>query len=212
MKQEKKCKVCGTIFYKQPSDSYSYWTIKECCSLKCAQESQRNGKMVKCPICGKEFYKSKKSLQKFCSNECAIKNFKIVRKGHIVSEVTRQKIRKARKNQVISPESYAKRKLSGKNHWNWQGGRHLNGDGYIIVYKPEHPRHNNHDYIKEHWLIVEQKLGRFLKKNETVHHINEIRNDNRIENLYLFNSVTEHKRYHMKLRHGSVLPITESNL
>ena len=84
---------------------------------------------------------------------------------------------------------------SGKNNPNWNGGRIITKDGYIQIYKPDHPRATkNHAHISEHILVVEKTLGRFLKGEERVHHINHIKDDNRIENLFLCKNNSEHAK------------------
>ena len=71
--------------------------------------------------------------------------------------------------------------------------------GYVYLYTPSHPFANVNGYVAEHRLILEIKLGRFLNRDEHAHHINGIRDDNRIENLKLMQS-SKHISYHSKLQ------------
>ena len=60
----------------------------------------------------------------------------------------------------------------------------------------------------EHLIVTEKFLKRKLTKKERVHHLNEIKSDNRIENLMLFKSDSEHIKFHTKIRqHGYTNPI-----
>jgi hypothetical protein len=84
---------------------------------------------------------------------------------------------------------------------NWKGGRSKKKEGYINIYCPNHP--NNHQgYVYEHRLIMEKHIGRVLLKTEIVHHINSIKDDNRIENLMLFNNHSEHTKHEHCLKAG----------
>ena len=79
----------------------------------------------------------------------------------------------------------------GPKHPNWKGGR-KKSRGYILVYLPSHPFSMKNRYIREHRLVMEKHLGRYLTPKEVVHHKNEIRDDNRIENLELCDSSGRH--------------------
>ena len=54
---------------------------------------------------------------------------------------------------------------------------------YKFVFCPGHPGVNSKGYIYEHILVVEKMLGRFLKSEEVVHHIDENKSNNIPNNL-----------------------------
>lgn len=60
--------------------------------------------------------------------------------------------------------------------------------GYRSLYRPGHPMAGKNGYIMEHRLVMSDALGRPLLATENVHHINGVRDDNRIENLELWST------------------------
>jgi hypothetical protein len=65
--------------------------------------------------------------------------------------------------------------------------------GYRLIWIPSHPRANKQGYVREHHVVMERSIGRYLKFGEVVHHKNGDRSDNKIENLQLMTKV-EHDR------------------
>lgn len=87
----------------------------------------------------------------------------------------------------------------------WRCG--ITRDGYVIVRAPkDHPRptHTNIEppWIFEHILVAEKKIGRYLTENESVHHLDRIRDNNNPNNLEV---VTEddHSYYHKHIKKKS---------
>jgi len=81
----------------------------------------------------------------------------------------------AKKNKVL-----AKR---GVRSSRWKGGRHTDKKGYVSIWMPEHPNARMAGYVHEHRYVMSEHLGRPLTSEESIHHINGIKDDNRIENL-----------------------------
>lgn len=69
--------------------------------------------------------------------------------------------------------------------------------GYVHLFKPNHIEAMKTGYVREHRMIMSDFIGRKLLHNEEVHHKNEIKNDNRIDNLEI-KIKPAHTSYHHK--------------
>lgn len=74
----------------------------------------------------------------------------------------------------------------GELNPNWKGGSIRHKKGYVMRRVSGHPRARTGNYVFEHILVMEAALGRHLQSDESVHHKNGVRDDNRIENLELW--------------------------
>lgn len=110
----------------------------------------------------------------------------------------------------------------GEAHPRWKGGKHTDNKGYVVVTVSKNDPYYSmtghaRGYAREHRLIMARHLGRALKPTEHVHHLNGIKDDNRIENLFISKNgehIKEHHKVIQELRtlRGYVIELESENL
>ena len=133
-------------------------------------KNNRSTKIVyACEVCGNKFSRHPyDKTAKFCSNKCKFNSYR---------------------GKPILIDRF------GINSPGWKGGKYIDYKGYVRIYSPTHP-FNNKKYVLEHRLVMEQHIGRYMNPEEIIHHINEIRTDNRIDNLMLLPNKKAHMAIH----------------
>lgn len=157
----------------------------------------------KCIDCGKAIY-----YESIRCKSCA-------KKGKLNGFYNKHHTKKVKRKMA-----YLKKDLYiGNNNPNYKTGKYKRPDGYIVVHLPKHPFKTKCNRVLEHRLAMEAYLNRisfkkwieygntgdypknsrFLTKKEIVHHINGIKDDNRIKNLKLFKNLRNHSKFHSNI-------------
>jgi len=126
---------------------------------------------IQCKICQKSFQVGTYRVAEamYCSRSCQLRGYM---KDHPEMQ---QNIRHPR----------------GLDHHRWQGGRGLHSSGYVVI------KHQG-KYVFEHRLVMSQHIGRPLKREEQVHHIDGNKKNNSLDNLLLLPSAKAHRLHHMR--------------
>jgi hypothetical protein len=123
-------------------------------------------------------------ILKLCACDC----------GEFIRENAKRPWPGQRYNQHHQPHA------KGKDHQSWKGGIIIKPSGYVMVWRPGHPRADkHHGYVYQHILVMEEILGRPLDKDEQVHHLDGNRSNNSRENLIVMTKF-EHNSHHGKKR------------
>ena len=146
-----------------------------------------------CDFCGKEFYLKPSYLTKYKTHCCS----------KVCSDKLKQKLYKGEHN-----PNYKNRGLQSPLH---KGAEIINSNGYIKIYKPDHPlcdkngRILKHRYIAEKYIATEnQKVSingiKVLNSDLDVHHIDGNKLNNDISNLLVLTK-QEHAMIHQNEKH-----------
>jgi hypothetical protein len=96
---------------------------------------------------------------------------------------------------------FANRSIANKgckcNFWN--GGTTKSTKGYKLIRLPDHHRADSKGYVLEHILVFEEAMGVKVPEGCCIHHINGIKDDNRIENLCMMTN-SAHTAFHNRTR------------
>ena len=190
-----KCKICGKENYEVNTKKFP----KDFCSYKCYEEWQKWNKEpnCKCAVCHRSMYIKPSRLKRVkngitCSSECANKL----------------------KSEYMSGENNHQFGLTGDKNSSFKGNEVISNYGYILEYAPNHPFPHDKSVkgtrVFQHRLVIERNFNKFdskyfmqlggkfyLKPEYSVHHINENKTDNRLENLQII-SKSEHTSLHNK--------------
>lgn len=79
-------------------------------------------------------------------------------------------------------------------------GKFIIKKGYKRVLKWGHPRTDGKGYVREHILVMEEKIGRHLRTGEVIHHVDENKLNNHPDNLVLFKNHSEHMAHHRQTK------------
>jgi hypothetical protein len=142
---------------------------------------------IECRECGKKMFlpasRFKRTPKPFCSLEC-----KGLWQGRNVIGFW--------KGKKIPYFRRPNRDVSGSKNPRWKGGERTDKDGYVLVLRKDHPYRDYHGYVRKHRLIIENKIKRYLKPEEVVHHMDGNKQNNNIENLKLYENGSEHQKEH----------------
>ena len=128
---------------------------------------------------------------------------KLTKEHKLKLSLSHKGMRNSPKTEFKKGKKHIQYGLKGEKHHNWNGGRTIIKD-YVFIYSPKHHYHKK-NYVKEHRLVMEKYMGRYLSQKEVVHHRDENKKNNHISNLFLFSDNKIHKKFHdFKLKNSSL--------
>jgi len=179
----KNCKTCAILFSYSGFNCYS-------CSRKIREEKRKGRPCSQCERSDVLIYRQRDMLCIMCWR----KNKYIEDPSYKQKRINWQRVHDRKKSGrdinsplILSPagSGHIDKKTGYKTVSGW-----INELGYRVLSNKDHPNASktgrNRYKVFEHTVVMSEFLGRPLRKGESVHHKNGIRDDNRIENLELW--------------------------
>jgi hypothetical protein len=191
------CKQCGTERECFPSQKRSF------CSQSCKgkyHSAQGNGMPLKpktgefqdCLQCGQPVWRMQHQLARGSKPFCSVGCHTTYQQRGLVECVCAQckKTYKLSAAQKYARSVYCSRACEARSRMKRPLDREHNGkpatvdhQGYVRIFEPSHPAATKGGWIFEHRWVMEQQIGRYLKPDEHVHHIDHNRANNDPANL-----------------------------
>ena len=217
----KSCSVCAKIFGVYSNDNKQRTT----CSVECRRKLP--AKSIPCTKCGRMFRSKAAAYSDARARQAVCKTCKN-RAKHLAEKANRPPTRKIACNgcgkMIQAGRLYCSRQCKHDHGVVGGNGRYVRlsmsdagyryGDEAIAKIAEMFPmvrsKHSGRvrGHVDEHRIVMALHLGRVLRKDEHVHHLNGNYRDNRIENLELM-SRAEHSRRHEEARHVADAAISQ---
>ena len=185
------CRTCGVRLEKQ-GRGYKYCEVHRLSRAKAKARDQRNLRArrklapttVKCQGCGASVA-AQRSDAKWC-DQCAALQAKVnaqryeQRRRHRCPSCGTEIARTAKLCRACANKARGENHRGEKNS-QWKGGRRYDNYGYVHI-RVQPSGRTMEVYRPEHRLVWEAAHGT-IPENYVIHHINGIKDDNRLENL-----------------------------